>query len=194
MTITKIQVVDQILSDEYGNIMYRETTRIMEDGVQLSQTYHRSSLAPGASLTGIDPKVALIAQATWTPEVIAPFTAAVVQATADQATAKAALDVATAETLAAQAAADAAKAVVQTGVPQQVTMTQARLALLSAGMYDKVQLAIDVLPEPQKTAAQIQWDTRPTVERTNGLLTALASTLGLTDAQVDALFVAAAKL
>jgi len=75
--LTKEIVIDSINCDEFGNIMYRHVTRIMEDGVELSKSYHRSSLSPGASLTGIDPKVCKMAEATWTPELIAPFTAAV---------------------------------------------------------------------------------------------------------------------
>ena len=91
MTITKTQTIDQITADEFGNITYRESTRIMEDGVEIGKSYHRSSLAPGASLVGIDPKVVTIARATWTPEVIAPFTKAVILATEEQAVATAAL-------------------------------------------------------------------------------------------------------
>jgi len=34
MTITKTQTIDQITADESGNIMYREVTRIMDDGVE----------------------------------------------------------------------------------------------------------------------------------------------------------------
>ena len=47
MAITKETVVDQITVTENGIVLYREATRIMEDGVQLTQTYHRSSLTPG---------------------------------------------------------------------------------------------------------------------------------------------------
>lgn len=65
MAITKTQTIDQITADEFGNIMYREVTRIMEDGVEIGKSYHRSSLAPGADLTGVDPRVAAIATAAW---------------------------------------------------------------------------------------------------------------------------------
>jgi len=65
MAITKTQTIDQITADEFGNIMYRESTRIMEDGVEIGKSYHRSSLAPGADLTGVDPRVAAIATAAW---------------------------------------------------------------------------------------------------------------------------------
>lgn len=89
--ITKEIVIDQITADENGNLMYREVTRIIEDGKELSRAYHRSSLAPGSDLTGIDPKVVLMAQATWTPELIAPFTAEVVAKIAEHKSAKAEL-------------------------------------------------------------------------------------------------------
>ena len=48
MALTKEVVLDQITADEHGNLMYREVTRIMEDGKELSKSYHRSSLSPGA--------------------------------------------------------------------------------------------------------------------------------------------------
>ena len=102
MSLTKQAVIDQITVTENGTILYREATRIMEDGEQLSQTYHRSSLTPGASLDNVPPQVALIAQATWTPENIAPVTAQVVEAIAVQ---QAAITEAAAKKLEAEAAA-----------------------------------------------------------------------------------------
>jgi hypothetical protein len=44
MTITKQVVIDQITVTENGIILYREATKIIEDGVELTKTYHRSSL------------------------------------------------------------------------------------------------------------------------------------------------------
>jgi hypothetical protein len=73
--ITKQTVIDQITVQENGIILYREATRIMEDGKVLTQTYHRSSLTPGQDLTGQPEKVVAIAQAAWTPEVIAAYQA-----------------------------------------------------------------------------------------------------------------------
>jgi DNA-binding transcriptional LysR family regulator len=73
MAITKQTVVDQITVTENGIILYREATRIIEDGVQLTQTYHRTSLTPGQDLTGQPTNVQAIAQAAWTPEVIAAY-------------------------------------------------------------------------------------------------------------------------
>ena len=75
MSITKTTAVDQITVTENGIVLYREATRIMEDGNQLSQTYHRSSLTPGQNLTGIPANVAAICNAAWTPSVIAAYEA-----------------------------------------------------------------------------------------------------------------------
>ena len=75
MSLTKTTTVDQITVTENGIILYREATRIMEDGKQLSQTYHRSSLTPGQDLTGIPANVVAICNVAWTPEVIAAYQA-----------------------------------------------------------------------------------------------------------------------
>ena len=77
MVLTKETKVDQITVVEDGAVQYREVTRILEDGVQLSQTYHRSSLAPASDLTGIPDNVAAICNVAWTPEVIAAYQAQV---------------------------------------------------------------------------------------------------------------------
>ena len=75
MSLTKQVVIDQITVTENGIILYREATRIMEDGNQLSQTYHRSSLTPGQDLTGVPSNVVAICNAAWTTEVIAAYQA-----------------------------------------------------------------------------------------------------------------------
>ena len=76
MSLTKTTVVDQVTVTENGIILYREATRIMEDGVQLSQTYHRTSLTPAQDLTGQPANVVAICNAAWTSEVIAAYQAA----------------------------------------------------------------------------------------------------------------------
>lgn len=73
MALTKEKVIDKIELVENGTIFYREATRIMEDGVQLSQTYHRNSLTPGQDLTDIPTNVVAICNAAWTPEVVAAY-------------------------------------------------------------------------------------------------------------------------
>jgi DNA-binding transcriptional LysR family regulator len=76
MAITKETVVDQITVTENGIVLYREATRIMEDGKELTKTYHRSSLTPGQDLAGQPANVAAICNVAWTPEVIAAYQAA----------------------------------------------------------------------------------------------------------------------
>jgi len=75
MSLTKTTAVDQITVIENGIILYREATRIMEDGKQLSQTYHRLSLTPAQDLTGVPANVVAICNAAWTEEVIAAYQA-----------------------------------------------------------------------------------------------------------------------
>ena len=79
-------------------------------------------------------------------------------------------------------------------VPQIVTMRQARLALLGAGKLAAVNAAINALPSPTKEAAQIEWEYSQEVNRQNGLVSQLAPLLGMTDADLDALFIAGAAL
>jgi hypothetical protein len=76
MAITKETAIDQITVTENGIILYREATRIMEDGTELTKTYHRSSLTPAQDLTGVPEKVVAICNVAWTPEVIAAYQAA----------------------------------------------------------------------------------------------------------------------
>ncbi len=73
MALTKEIVIDQITITENGTVLYREATRIMEDGNQISQTYHRTSLEPEADLTNVPANVVAICNVIWTPEVIASY-------------------------------------------------------------------------------------------------------------------------
>jgi len=75
MALNKETVVDQITVTENGIVLYREATKIMEDGNQISKTYHRTSLTPGQDVSDKDDKVVAIANAVWTPEVIAAYKA-----------------------------------------------------------------------------------------------------------------------
>ena len=75
--ITKETVVDQITLTENGIVLYREATRIIEDGKVLTQTYHRTSLTPGQDITGQPANVAAICNTAWTPEVVAAYQAQV---------------------------------------------------------------------------------------------------------------------
>ena len=76
MALTKTTVVDQITVTENGIVLYREATRILKDGEQIAQTYHRTSLVPASDLTDVPASVAVICNTAWTPEVIAAYTTA----------------------------------------------------------------------------------------------------------------------
>jgi hypothetical protein len=76
MSLTKTTAVDQITVTENGIVLYREATRIMEDGNELSKTFHRSSLQPGQDLTNIPANVVAICNVAWTEAVIAAYQAA----------------------------------------------------------------------------------------------------------------------
>jgi hypothetical protein len=75
MALTKETVVDQITVTENGIVLYREATRIMEDGNQLSQTYHRTSLTPGQDLAEHPANVVAICNVVWTESVVAAYQA-----------------------------------------------------------------------------------------------------------------------
>ena len=79
-------------------------------------------------------------------------------------------------------------------VPAAVTMRQARLALLGAGLLSSVDAAIDSLPSPQKEVARIEWEYATEVQRSSGLVPMMGAALGLDDAALDALFIEAAAL
>ena len=84
--------------------------------------------------------------------------------------------------------------VAQNPVPSSVTMRQARLALLAAGKLDDVTAAISALPQPQYIAAMIEWEYSNEVQRLNGLVSRLAPALGMTEDEIDALFIQASVL
>jgi len=77
MAFTENKVVDQITVIENGIVLYREATRILKDGDQIAQTYHRSSLTPGQDLTGQPANVVAICNAAWTEAVITAYQAQV---------------------------------------------------------------------------------------------------------------------
>ena len=71
--ITKETVVDQITVTENGIVLYREATRIIEDGEEISKKYHRTSLTPGQDLTDQPANVVAICNVAWTPEVVSAY-------------------------------------------------------------------------------------------------------------------------
>ena len=71
---------------------------------------------------------------------------------------------------------------------------QARLALLDIGLLANVQTAINTLPEPDKTKAQIEWEYSNALQRNNPFVTTLGTALGLSSDDIDNLFITASGL
>ena len=78
MALTKETVVDKIEVLEKGQVQVRTATRVLEDGVALSSSFHRHVIVPSVKtddtwgdtdISGEDARVQAIATATWTAEV-----------------------------------------------------------------------------------------------------------------------------
>jgi hypothetical protein len=79
-------------------------------------------------------------------------------------------------------------------IPQSVTMAQARLALLEAGLLDQVGTTIAAMPAQDRKRAEIEWEYRDIVRRDSHLVLALGPALGLSDTDIDSLFIHADTL
>jgi len=79
-------------------------------------------------------------------------------------------------------------------IPQSVSMRQARLALLGAGLLDAVDAAIAGMTGTEGRAAQIEWEYASEVVRTSALVAGMGAALGMTDEQLDDLFLQASTL
>lgn len=78
--------------------------------------------------------------------------------------------------------------------PSVVSMRQARLALLDAGLLASVDAAVAAMPGVEGDAARIEWEYATTVDRHSPLVFGLTIALGLTEGQLTALFTQAATL
>jgi hypothetical protein len=76
MALEKVQIVDRIEVVENGSVQVRTKTAIMEDGKQISGTFHRHVVAPGDDYSGEDTRVQGICAVLHTAEVIAAYKAA----------------------------------------------------------------------------------------------------------------------
>ena len=78
MALSKVTVVDKIEVLEKGSLQVRTATRVLEDGVELSSSFHRHVVNPSTKasgswadtdISGEDARVQAIATATWTSAV-----------------------------------------------------------------------------------------------------------------------------
>lgn len=79
MALEKLIIVDRIEVVENGSVQVRTKTAIMEDGKQISSTFHRHVVAPGDDYSTEDARVKSICKATHTKDVIAAYELSVAQ-------------------------------------------------------------------------------------------------------------------
>ena len=79
MSLSETKIIDQITITENGTVLYREATRILKDGEQVAQTFHRTSLTPGQDLTDQPDNVVAICNVVWTSDVITAYEASLVE-------------------------------------------------------------------------------------------------------------------
>jgi hypothetical protein len=75
MALTEKTIIDKIEVIENNSIQVRTATIIEKDGTELTRTFHRHVVTPGADISNEDPKVQAIATAIWTEEIIAAYQA-----------------------------------------------------------------------------------------------------------------------
>ena len=81
MALEEKSVVDKVEVLLNGSIQVRRRDQILKDGVEIAATYHRHVVVPGDDVSNEDPRVAAIAAATWTEEVVAAYQASLAQPT-----------------------------------------------------------------------------------------------------------------
>ena len=74
-------------------------------------------------------------------------------------------------------------------VPQTITPLQAKLQLLHMGLLDEVDAMVAT-----DRKVQLYWEYALIIERNNPILLSMATQLGLTDGQLDDMFIEASKL
>ena len=75
MTIEKIISADLIEVTENGTVQVRTKTAIVEDGVQISGSFHRHVVAPGDDYSAEEARVKAICAATHTKSVVDAYKA-----------------------------------------------------------------------------------------------------------------------
>ena len=81
MALEKLIVADLVEVVENGCVQVRTKTAIMEDGKQISSTFHRHVITPGDDYSAEDARVKAICAATHTPAVISAYKATLDNAT-----------------------------------------------------------------------------------------------------------------
>ena len=75
MALEKVITYDYEVRTEYKHIQERQKTAIMEDGNELSSSYHRRVLTPDMDVSSESDEIKGMADALWTDEVKAAYAA-----------------------------------------------------------------------------------------------------------------------
>ena len=73
MALEKVITYDYEIRGEFKQINERAKTSIVEDGVELSFSYHRRVLTPDADVSGESDELKGMASALWTDEIKAAW-------------------------------------------------------------------------------------------------------------------------
>jgi hypothetical protein len=68
--LEKIEIIDKIEVIENGTVQVRQVTKIMEDGKQLSHSYHRWCILPGQDYSSQHDRVKAVCNAVHTQDVV----------------------------------------------------------------------------------------------------------------------------
>lgn len=78
-------------------------------------------------------------------------------------------------------------------IPKKVPIGSAKVILTRNNLMPGILAAIEALPEPQKTEMQIMFENASVIERGSLFMVMMQTALGLTDEQVDQMFIDAAE-
>ena len=79
MALTKESKDDYEVRSEYKHINVRTKTSIMEDGVEISFSYHRKSFMPDADVSGESAELQALAGALWTDDIKKAYADSIVE-------------------------------------------------------------------------------------------------------------------
>jgi hypothetical protein len=69
MALEKVITYDYEVRTEYKHIQERQKTAIVEDGKEISYSYHRRILSPDVDVSGESDEIKRMASALWTDDV-----------------------------------------------------------------------------------------------------------------------------
>ena len=75
MTLEKIIAVDQIEVIANGSVQVRTKTAVLEDGEEITRSFHRHAVVPGGDYSAEDARVQAVCAAVHTAEVVAAYAA-----------------------------------------------------------------------------------------------------------------------